>query len=335
MPNAQGLAAKIDFLRQPVAYPDHPKRVEVVETHMSLVFLTDHYAYKLKKPVRYEFLDFSTPEARRVDCEEEVRLNRRLAHDVYLGVIPLTARGDQLRIGGWGRCVDWLVHMRRLPASRMLDAAILSKTVTIQDVRRFATALAGFYLRAVPAGLSAAEYRARPERDIGENYRELSKDVYGLPTQMIEEAAARLLAFIHRFGDLLGDRVQAGHVIEGHGDLRPEHICLINHPVVIDCLEFNRDLRLLDPASELAFLTMECERLRATWVGDVVFEVYRAVTCDRPVPALVAFYGSCHALLRAKIAIWHNRDSPVHAPERWFQKALWYIGIANRDIPTS
>lgn len=328
-PNTQGLQAKVEFLRQPVVYPDHPSAVEVIETHMSFVFLTEHYAYKLKKPVRREYLDFSTPEARRIDCEEELRLNRRLAHDVYLGVVPLTmSRAGRLRIGGWGQCVDWLVQMRRLPADRMLDAAIRKQTVTKADVRRVATMLSGFYLRALPVGLSACDYRALLEKDVSEAYHELGRSVYGLPSQLVESAAARLLEFIRCHGELLDERAHSGRIIEGHGDLRPEHICLGNHPVIIDCLEFNRALRLIDAASEAAFLAMECARLNAAWIGDAVFDVYRVVTGDQPVAGLVEFYMNYHAYLRAKIAIWHNRDSQVHVPDRWFRKAVDYLRIA-------
>lgn len=329
VPDAQGLKAKLEFLRHPAAYPDHPPAVEVIQTHMSFVFLTNHHAYKLKKPVRRESMDFSTPEARRIDCEEEVRLNRRLAHDVYLGVVPLTmSRAGRLRVGGWGRCVDWLVQMRRLPADRMLDVAIRKQTATKADVRRFATTLAGFYLRAEPAGLSACDYRALLEKDVSETYHELSRSVYGLPSQLVEGAAARLLEFIRCHGDLIEERAHHGRVIEGHGDLRPEHICLGRHPVVIDCLEFSRALRLIDAASELAFLAMECARLNAAWVGDAVLDAYRVVTGDRPVPALIEFYTNYHAYLRAKIAVWHNRDTQVHVPDRWFCKAVDYLRLA-------
>lgn len=128
---------KVAFLRRPEAYPSRPARVEVVETHMSWVFLTDELAYKLKKPVLYQFLDFSTVEARRLNCEREVSLNRRLAADVYHGIVSLDLGSDgNLRLGGGGTAVDWLVKMRRLPAHRMLDAAIRSDSVSAEDIDR-------------------------------------------------------------------------------------------------------------------------------------------------------------------------------------------------------
>ncbi|MBI3915832.1 MAG: hypothetical protein HY322_02345 [Betaproteobacteria bacterium] len=130
------ITEKVAFLRRPEAYAPAPHRVDVVETHMSWVFLADALVYKLKKPVRYEFLDFSTLEARRLNCQREVELNRRLAPDVYRGTVPLTLRSDgSLRLGGPGTTIEWLVEMRRLPADRMLDAAIRSHSVEPADVR--------------------------------------------------------------------------------------------------------------------------------------------------------------------------------------------------------
>lgn len=116
------IEAKVEFLKRPDIYPDKPRQVEAVETYMSWVFLTDNYACKLKKPVRYEFLDFSTVDARHQDCDEEIRLNRRLARNVYIGAVPLTAdAAGNMRLGEDRTAIDWLVKMRRLPVEKMLD----------------------------------------------------------------------------------------------------------------------------------------------------------------------------------------------------------------------
>ena len=132
-----GLSEKVAFLRRPEAYASRPPSVELKETHMSWLFLTDRYVWKLKKPVRYDYLDFSTVEARKADCELEVKLNRRLAPDVYLGVVSLVSDPHgRMQLGGEGQVVDWLVMMRRLPVDRMLDAAIYAHTVSREDVRR-------------------------------------------------------------------------------------------------------------------------------------------------------------------------------------------------------
>src|SRR5690606_17535290 len=145
------LAAKVHWLQQPATYPHAPQRIDAIETHMSWVFLADEYVYKLKKPVRRDFLDFSTLEARHRNCEEELRLNRRLAPEVYLNVVPLTIdAAGTVRLGGQGEVLDWLVRMRRLPAECMLDYAIRHGTVRDDEIRRLALRLAEFYAASAP-----------------------------------------------------------------------------------------------------------------------------------------------------------------------------------------
>jgi aminoglycoside phosphotransferase family enzyme len=152
-------AEKVRFLASLEAYPGATGPVGVEETHMSWVFLVDERVYKLKKPVRYPFLDLSTLEARQANCRSEDRLNRRLAPDVYLGVVSLTAGvNDRLTIAGKGEIVDWLVKMRRLPADRMLDRAITTGTAARQEVNAVARRLFQFYLDAEPATIGGAEY---------------------------------------------------------------------------------------------------------------------------------------------------------------------------------
>ena len=217
-----GIETKVAFLRRPEAYPEKPRTVEVVETHMSWVFLTEHHAFKLKKPVRYDSLDFSTLELRKHDCEEEVRLNRRLATDVYLGTLELTfdpAAG--LELAGAGEPVDWLVHMRRLPADRMLDERILRGQIGESEVRPAALHLARFYAAARPLVLAAPEYRSRLERGVRSDLDELCRPEFGLCRSQVITLAESQLAFLAERPALFDERIDAGRIIEGHGDLRP------------------------------------------------------------------------------------------------------------------
>jgi len=323
------IEAKVGLLRRPATYPDAPGRVDVVETHMSWVFLTDRYAYKMKKPVRYDFLDFSTLALRQRDCEEEVRLNRRFAPDVYLGTVPLTVDGcGNLHLGGEGEVIEWLVKMRRLPAERMLDNMIRQRTVQEEDVGKLAMLLARFYQGRSPAELSAEQYRAEFTNAMELNLRELSVPDYALPRRLIEQLHAAQRSFISREAGLFDARVAAEKIVEGHGDLRPEHICLTPAPVIIDCLEFNRRLRIVDPADELAFLSMECERLGAPRVGDRLFQTYAQVTHDQPAAGLVYFYKSFRACLRARFAIGHARELEKKDWPKWQHNAEEYLRLA-------
>lgn len=329
---ATDLQAKVNFLSRAESYAERTAAVDVVQTHMSFVFLTERHAYKLKKPVRYEYLDFSTLEARRIDCLEEIRLNRRLARDVYLDVVSLTLGPEgRLQLDGDGEAVEWLVKMRRLPRQLMLDHALRHGLVSRDDVRRFMHVLLEFYARAEPVILSAAQYRRRFEHDILGTHRELAAPDYGLDRTLQDSVTRGQLAFIERSGALLDRRAADRKIVEGHGDLRPEHVCLGPQPCIIDCLEFNPQWRLVDPADEIAYLAMECELAGVHWVGDVALDTYRKHAYDQPPDELVCFYKSCRASLRAKLSAWHLREHlETAARSKWIERARRYLELAGR-----
>ncbi len=325
------LRDKTDHLRRPASYPELPSRVEVIETHMSVVFLTDAYVYKLKKPVRYDFLDFSTLEARRRDALEEVRLNRRLAPGVYVGVVALAATAHGLALQGCGSAVEWLVKMRRLPRESMLDFAIATGTAAPRDIEPCMAALCAFYLRSAPAPLSGAQYVARFVRDIEAHRVALRDGEFGLCAERVDKVAARLAAFVARDTALLHARVQAGRVVEGHGDLRPEHVCFAPRPLFIDCLEFNADLRIVDAADEVGYLALECACAGAPKIGEAALSAYREHARDAVPETLVAFYQTARGLLRAKISAWHLKDGVVRgAREHWIARAQRYLDWAEK-----
>jgi aminoglycoside phosphotransferase family enzyme len=331
------LAAKVEFLARPAAYPERPAQVEAVETHMSWVFLADGWVYKLKKPVRYDFLDFSTLAARRRCCEEEVRLNRRLAPEVYLGtvVLALGPRGE-LGLDGAGEVVDWLVKMRRLPAARSLPAVVAGGALRSADLTALGSRLADFYRRCPPADLAPADYLRRQRADVEANRRELAAPGSGLPPALVGGLAAAQVVFLERHAELVGDRVRAGRVVEGHGDLRPEHVFLLETgPVVIDCIEFNREFRMVDWADELAYLGMECARLGARAAGERVLDVCAEALGDRPAAELLRFYAGRRACLRAKICLWHSADPGVADPEGWRRRAREYLELAESCVPAA
>jgi uncharacterized protein len=321
-----GIAEKVAFLSKPEAYAIRSARVERKETHMSWVFLTDRHVWKLKKPVCYDYLDFSTVEARKTDCELEVTLNRRLAPDVYLSVVPLVSdMHGRMQLGGEGRIVDWLVMMRRLPEEQMLDIAINTHTVGRDDIRRVGILLARFYKQAKRISLDPAEYVTQLEAATAECVGELCRPEYALPAALIESIGSDQMRVIRREAAMFEDRARQNKVVDAHGDLRPEHICVGPEPAIIDCLEFNADFRTLDPLSELAFLSLECERLGASWVGEFILDTYQCETGDRPTGSLLAYYKRHHALVRAKIAVWHLRDRDVLDPAKWIGKAKDYL----------
>ena len=325
-PDAVSLAEKLAFLGQPDSYPEGTSHVDAVETHMSWVFLTDHHAYKIKKPVRYDFLDFSTLRARLFDCEEEVRLNRRLAASVYLGVVPLALELDgTLKLDGNGEVVEWLVKMRRLSEADRLDAAVRKRHLRPAEREAIAGLLADFYVHAAPIRITPRTYRIKYEKQI----KECTDDLLTLGDERTRVAAQRvsdtLSEFVTRDGALLDARATDNRIVEAHGDLRPEHVFLEDPPVIIDCLEFSRFFRDLDPAEELSYLAMECELLDGEAVGDALFRVYTTVSGDFPPSVLLDFYKAYRAFVRAKLAICHLKDQEIRDHEKWHEQAALYL----------
>jgi aminoglycoside phosphotransferase family enzyme len=362
------LDAKRRYLASAAAHPGLPGVVECIETHMSCVFLAGDRVFKLKKPVRFPFLDFSTTGGREFYCREELRLNARLAPDVYLGLLALQVLDDDAGDGtcsaesvgaaagrpreggaeadaggsephGWrfalvpehrlpapGRTVDWLVLMRRLPAQRALHTLIAQGGVQPPDVAALVRVLASFYGRAAKCSLPAATYVAHFQREQAANREVLLRPQFALrgAARALEALDAALLAQ----ATPLGERAAGGHVVEGHGDLRPEHVWLLPTPVVIDCLEFNAALRQVDPFDELAFLALECEMAGAPWIGAQLLAGCTAALTNRPDAALMNLYTAHRALLRARLAMAHLLDPQPRTPAEWAPRAQRYVDRA-------
>ncbi len=193
------------------------------------------------------------------------------------------------------------------------------------DVEPAATLLARFYRRATAAPVDGPGYRAHLAEGVQADLDELVAPRYELPANAARRIAASQMLYLREAAEVLNGRVHEGRVVEGHGDLRPEHVCLTEPPAVIDCLEFSRDLRILDPADELSFLALECERLGAPAVGQWFLGRYREVTGDDPPTDLLLFYRRFRALRRAKIAVWHLREPGIDRADEWRSRAEWYI----------
>lgn len=324
-----GLDEKTRFLLSPASYPEGTGKVCLVETHMARVFLTDHFAYKMKKPVRSSYLDFSSLDKRYGVCSEELRLNRRLTDGVYLDVVALRldARG-RLTLEEGGVPVEWLVKMRRLREDAALPQLI--DQATPETLAPLLQRLCDFYRDAEVINLGADQYLGHL-RSQCEDWRErLLAPELSLDAGEINEVTEALLDFSRRQAELLGGRAEKGRIVEGHGDLRPEHCFLTQPPQVIDCLEFNRTLRCVDPVDELSYLALECELLGRKDLGDGALESYYRCRDDRPPEALSRFYRANRALLRAHLAAAHLQDGEIPEPDKWQRKTRTYLEAARR-----
>ena len=255
------LAAKVAFLKSRAAYGREQDAVGFRETHMSWVFSTGDEVYKLKKPVRFAYLDFSSLAQRHAACTAELALNRRLAPDVYKRITPLTRRNGALAIDGPGEVIDWLVVMRRLDEDHTLESLLLAHRLTPRQLDPLIAVLARFYRRAPRIAIAPGAYVARWRQSLGVNRRILLDPRLGLPAPLVRRVDRWQADFLRRRADLVGERARRRLIVDGHGDLRPERIWPEPPVRIIDCLEFNADLRAVDPLDELAFLYVECGRL--------------------------------------------------------------------------
>ena len=325
------LDAKVKFLSRPDAYRPTPNEVVCRETHMSWVFLVGGRVYKLKKPVRFPYLDFSSLARREAACRAELRLNRALAPDIYLDVLPLVDTGKGLSFGGAGVPVDWLVVMKRLDESDMLDCLIAEQRVDAVKLERLVTVLAQFYRRAAPVLLSPAIHLVDWKRSLAYNRRILLDSRFGIPTGLVQRIDHAQHRFLDRHSGLITARLRHRRIVSGHGDLRPEHIWLGDEVRIIDCLEFNPRLRIVDPFDEVAYLSLECERLGAAWVGAFIERRMKRMLRDGPTEELFTFYRCHRATLRARLAIAHLLEEHPRTPEKWPRLAVAYLKLAEKS----
>lgn len=320
---------KLAALSTPSTYGPEVHEVRLIETHFAWVFLTQDTVYKLKKPIVAPDLDLDTPAKRQHNCREELRLNRALSPAIYLGIETLVRGADgRLRLDGEGVAVDWLVQMRRLPENQMLDCAIAAGRVPREQIDAAARLLIDFYRRQPPIGIAPDAYVQRLQQQIDTNRTELLAADLGLDPAVVDRLIAQQRAALAKLHAEVAQRAVQRRIIEAHGDLRPEHVCLASPPAIIDRLEFSLDLRVLDPCEDLAYFAIECSHAGAAWVGDRVFSLYRSATADPISVALYCLYQSHRAATRAKIVAWHLRDPAFRARQPWSAIAGRYLSEA-------
>ena len=329
--NEISITEKISFLKKPETYPHPVEKIETKETHMSWVFLVNDFAYKLKKPVQFLLLDLHTLQARHHNCVEEMRLNKRLAGDIYLGVVPLVLNEEgKLQIEGKGQVIEWLVKMKHIPQEDLLDYAILHQQVNRKLVENVAILLAEFYKKAPPVYIEPYLYIKKLKEEIISSHTELLQPLYHLPVILIDQVSNNLVHFLNTRSVLFDERVANGKIIEAHGDLKPEHICLAPQPAIIDTLEFNRELRTMDIAEELSFLDMECEMMGDIVTGQQFFDCYKKMTNDDIPESLIFFYKTKKAFLRTWLVARHITETGYKDEPKWLKRANAYLEMANK-----
>ncbi len=250
---------------------------QLEETHISWVLLGPHRAYKIKKPVRFDFLDFSTLAQRKYYCERELQLNRRLTEGVYQAVVPVRRSGGMVHLGGVGEVVDYAVQMKRLDSAQRMDLRLEAGGVGARDMQQLARQLAAFHRSAtpircpIPAARHAADFAA-----IG-SVRPTLERLHGPEAgAALEGSTGRAAQFLEAQAGRLEERHAAGFVVDGHGDLHGRNIFLLDPPVIFDCIEFDEEKRQVDVLDELAFLCMDLEYHGQPQLEGALLRAYRA-----------------------------------------------------------
>jgi aminoglycoside phosphotransferase family enzyme/predicted kinase len=323
-------------LLDPSTYPDATRSVAFKETHISRIYLTDQHVYKLKKPLNLGFLDFSTLEKRRHFCHEEVRLNQRFSTDIYLGVAELRQQRGKVYFGNQGKILDYAVHMRRLPESRMLNRLIATESPGLaEEMACLGVALHAFMEKAEVCRNETVRNLDVVKQNCNENFLQtravigtvLSAEGHALMEQATQRDLSELAEIIQR-------REVEGFVRDGHGDLHTANICMTDPICIYDCIEFNRRFRVADIAADLAFLIMDLEFLGRRDLADVLLVHYLNHREDLDFRRLLPFYKRYRAWVRGKVdamlatsedASETTRHTSGELARRYFNLALGYL----------
>lgn len=339
------LSSLLDSLSRPEAYPHPVGAIEIRQTHISVVFLAGPYAYKIRKPVALGFLDFTTLDKRRHDCDEEVRLNRRLAPRVYLGVVPVTRDNGGVRVEGLGDVVEWAVKMERLPEQARLDSWLARGHFSRELIERLAQRIAAFHQQAESgphvASFGRFEVVAGNARDnLTQSGNQvcvtISRPVFNRLQELNESTLRRLR-------DTIDGRARRGVPRDTHGDLHLEHVYLFpdrappDDLVIIDCIEFNDRYRCADPVADMAFLAMDLKFRGRADLADAFRVAYFRTSGDAEGEALLPFYIAYRAAVRGKVEGITLAEKEVPENERAIclgrSRAHWLLALGELEEP--
>jgi aminoglycoside phosphotransferase family enzyme/predicted kinase len=316
-----------EALLHPAAFPHRPDSVELRETHISWVFLAGEKVYKVKKPLRFPFLDYSTLERRRTLCHAEIDLNVRFAPALYTGVVALVPHGpDGLRVAPEHdpRAVEFAVVMRRFDESATLRARLARGDVSAGDAGAIGVDLARLHAQ---SPVVAGDGTHRLAAVIDETVATLTE--VGAPARRVDELARFCRSALTSFGPELEERARLGRVRDGHGDLRAEHVVLGEPIQTVDAIEFDPELRIADVGYDLAFLLMDVARTDDGLTRALV-RGYRAAGGDPGSDRLLAFFCAVRALVRAKVDLLRAAQLTGAAEQSRAARGLALLELADR-----
>lgn len=327
---------QIQSLLQPASYPEPAADVCLIQTHVSWIFLAGKFAYKIKKPVNFGFLDFSTLDRRLFYCHEELRLNRRLCPEIYLDVVKVRETPEGAAFHGEGSTLDYAVKMIRLPEERMADRLLAEDRLRGADVQSIAATVAAFHQQALTGGeIDRYGSLETIRRNWEENFQQATEftgiTITPEDLSLIREWAEQFMA---AKAGLFSQRVAGGFIRECDGDLHLENICLADRVCIFDCIEFNSRFRYSDTAADIAFLLMDLEFHGRRDLALIFLKEYIAASGDAGVSDLVDFYSVYRAFIRGKVESFRLKDPgiPLEEKDAAKEKAMSYFRLARGYI---
>ncbi len=307
----------VEALMKPEAYDEEPGQIELIQTHISFVFLTRNFVYKVKKAVDLGFLDFTTLEKRRFFCEKELELNRRLCGDMYLEVVPIN-RSEVIKIRGEGETVEYAVKMKRMPQERMMSQLLEENEVDSKVVDRIAKVIAEFHSNTeTNRRISEFGSLAIIETNWKENFEQtqefVGKTISMKNFKLIRE---RIEGFMKRNVSFFERRVAEGRVRDCHGDIHSGNIFVTDRIYIFDAIEFNERFRYSDVASDVAFLAMDLDFKERSDLSNFFVKRYVEYSGDQELTKLLPFYKCYRAYVRGKVVSFKLKDSSIGSEEK-------------------
>ena len=306
-----------EALLKPEAYDEAPGNIDLVQTHISYVFLTDRYAYKMKKAVNFGFVDFTTLEKRKFFCEKELELNRRLCEDLYLEVVPIN-KSDIIRIKGTGNAIEYAVKMRRMPQERMLSKLFERNEVDDRLIDRIAKIIAEFHSKAeTNQRIDKFGTLTTIETNWEENFDQTEEFVGKTITkENFEFVRKKVREFMVSNSSIFEKRIAEGRIRDCHGDIHSGNIFVTDRIYIFDAIEFNDRLRYSDVASDVAFLAMDLDFKRRLDLASLLAERYIKYSGDSGVSELLSFYKCYRAYVRGKVISFKLNDQAIGKDEK-------------------
>ena len=332
-----------ESMKNPSFFGSDVTSVTILQTHISFVALTGKYAYKVKKPVNFGFLDFSTLEKRKYFCDEELRLNRRLCPDIYLDVLPITQENNKISLNGKGTIVEYVLKMKQFPQENILTNLLKQNKINESVIEQICSILVDFY-NSEPTSKDVDSYGKikSVKQNIDENFEQTKPMVdVTIAKETFERIKNMSSLFFIKKKKIFDMRIKDGCIHDCHGDLHSGNIVVSDKIYIFDCIEFNKRFRFCDSASDIAFFAMDLDYLNHPYLSSFLIKTYVEKSKDAGIYDVLNFYKSYRAYVRGKVNGFmlndphidqKNRNKIIETSKKYFDLSEYYASLFSLDL---